>query len=662
MLQAIRQIQNQTRNAILCVLFYVCLCLPALADNTPAPVNNADTYVQSALHILDYVSVDYPSVVVNGKVVNPEEYAEQKEFAQQLTTVATQLPNSSQKDQIIKDATSLSVAIKNRSAGTQITQLCAELTTTLIEVYHVSIAPRTAPILDGVDVLFQNNCAGCHGVHGYGNGPNAAGLEPAPANFHDANRQQHRSVYSLYNTITLGVTGTAMPAFNQLSSEQRWQLAFYASNFFADDAMRIKGAAVWEQSKQHLAVTDLRQLSKTTPAQIQQSHGDDGVALLAYLRSTPSVLQAGTASPWHTAREKLAASMNSYAMGDDKSAYDFAVAAYLEGYELVETKLDTVSPEMRKEIEHSMLSLRDMIKKKAEISVVHDKQSRIIGMLDEAEGLVNTTTMSATVNFFSAFLILLREGIEAILVLAAIAAVLLRTGRSDGLRYLHLGWISALLLGVLTWFIASHYIDISGANREFTEGITALVAAVMLIYVGFWLHKQTYAVQWQKYIHARINRSVTNGALFGLTSIAFIAVYREVFESILFFQTLNLQSGPSGSPYIISGTVSAAVLLVFLSWLIFKFSVRLPLKLFFRINAVLLYALAIVFSGKGIAALQEAGKLPVSTISFPEIKALGIFPNLQSLTIQLLLILIAVMLFLYSRNKMNRQMLSEGRQ
>ena len=214
-------------------------------------------------------------------------------------------------------------------------------------------------------------------------------------------------------------------------------------------------------------------------------------------------------------------------------------------------------------------------------------------------------------------------------------------------------------MGAVTWVAADTFINISGANRELTEGFTALIAAAMLIYVGFWLHKQTYAMQWQHFIRNKVSQSLSTSALTGLAVVALLAVYREVFESILFFQTLWLQTGSSGHGHIISGSLTAVALLAVIAWAIFKFSVRLPLKLFFRVNAVFLFLLAVVFAGKGIAALQEAGKLPADPVRFFQIDALGIYPTAESLGIQASLIALAVLLLLFSRYKFRNP---EGRE
>lgn len=631
------------------------LCsIPAFASQNTEQ-KNAQDLAQKIVHILDYVAVEYPDVVKNGVVTNAEEYAEQQEFADQLLLMVSQLPKEANSPALMKDTRQLSLYIQQKKLADKIVTLSSTISLRLIEMSNVAVAPRVAPDLKDAKNLFQNNCSICHGIQGYGDGPRAATLQPPPANFHDKERQQHRSVFSLFNTISLGVDGTAMPSFSQLTSQQRWKLAFYISDFYASDIDRAKGEAYLTETRSRPAIRNLRQLTLATPLQVKTDFGDDALAELAYLRAHPSEVRTNMIDPLKVAEDSLQASLQAYKKGDYKAAYDLAVAAYLEGFELVETPLNSAAPELREEIESAMLQYRDMVRNNSEPDKIQSTNENILVMLNEASRKLHNNNLSTSVNFLSALLILLREGIEAILILAAISAVLIKTGRTDMLRYLHIGWISALAMGGLTWFAASQFINISGANREMTEGITALVSATMLVYVGFWLHKQTHAMHWQHFIRAKVSQSLTNSALTGLAIVAFLAVYREVFESILFFHTLWLQTNPDGHLQIVSGMFTAVALLVLIAWGIFKFSVQLPLKLFFRVNSIFLYLLAIVFAGKGVAALQEAGKLRVDPVNFFEIDALGIFPNLESLGIQAAMIAIAMALYFFGRSKMKQE-------
>jgi high-affinity iron transporter len=249
----------------------------------------------------------------------------------------------------------------------------------------------------------------------------------------------------------------------------------------------------------------------------------------------------------------------------------------------------------------------------------------------------------------SSLIIILREGLEAILVLAAMAAFLVRTGRRSSLPWLHAGWVAALLLGGLTWVISSKLIAISGAHREVTEGITALVSAGLLLYVGFWLHGRATAARWNQFIRNQMNTAIGGGALFSIALISFLAVYREVFETVLFYQALWLQSDGNSQTAVVAGFAVGLTALVVVAWLIARMSVRLPLGAFFAASSVLLAVMAVVFAGQGIAALQEAGKLASSRINFPSIPLLGIYPNLQGLALQLALLTIIVIGFAYMR-------------
>lgn len=272
-------------------------------------------------------------------------------------------------------------------------------------------------------------------------------------------------------------------------------------------------------------------------------------------------------------------------------------------------------------------------------------------LLDQAEQKLSSTELSGSTAFASALMILLREGLEAILVIAALAAFLLKTGRKEGLRYLYFGTGMAFLLGVVTWYVSAHVVKIGGAGRELTEGFAALFAAAMLFYVGFWLHSKTGAIQWKEFIQGSIKKALSRGSLWGLSGLAFIAVYREIFETVLFYQALWLQTSEEGQSMILSGFLVASVVLALLAWLILRYSTRLPLRQFFSVTSVFMFVLAIVFAGKGIAALQEAGKLPLSLVNFPRIDLLGIYPNLEGLGIQLAMVLVAAVLLWHGKKR-----------
>jgi high-affinity iron transporter len=298
-------------------------------------------------------------------------------------------------------------------------------------------------------------------------------------------------------------------------------------------------------------------------------------------------------------------------------------------------------------VEAEMMRYRAMIKNQEPAAAVEVQGNRVQGLLAEATTLLAGARLPAGAVFFSAFVILLREGLEAVLVLAAILALLIKAGRRDALLYVHAGWVAALALGGCTWLVASYVIAMSGLTREVTEGVTALVSAAVLLYVGFWMHSKAYADRWRTFLQGQLHDALSARTMWALALVSFLAVYREAFETVLFYQALWTQAAPAYAP-VLGGLLAAAVALAVLGWLILRGSVRLPLGLFFGATSVLLVLLAVVFAGKGIAALQEAGTLQGDPVRFPGIPALGVYPNLIGLLLQAVLILISAGVFVYT--------------
>ena len=617
----------------------------------PAQARAAEDAVPTVAHMLGYIGVDYPTTVVNGKIQDTAEYAEQREFAGRVRELLAKLPDVPEKAGLLKQATELARLIDAKSAGARVAALTETMRENLLRAYNVSVAPRRAPDLSKATTLYESQCAGCHGNDGRGNGPLAKGLDPAPVDFHEQVRQEQRSVYALYNAITLGVPGTAMQAYSQtLGEDERWALAFQVSNYLADEQTRRAGKALWSNDKYRAQFSSLRQVTNLSPRQANAALGMEGAQVLAYLRSNPSQVLSKE-SPLSLSERLLKESLARYQDGQPEQAYELAVTAYLEGFELVEAGLATQKPELKQQVEREMYAYRNLIKARAPVAELTPVLQRIQALLGETRSLLDDASLTPAVAFTSSFVILLREGLEAILLLAVIVAFLIKTGRRDALKYIHLGWVTALLLGVATWAVAAYAVDISGASRELTEGITALLAAAILLYVGFWLHNKLQAQRWKEFIETKVHGALNDGALWSIALVAFIAVYREVFETVLFYQTLWLQAGSDGQDMVLVGFASAAAALVILSWLIFRFSVRLPLRLFFALNSVLLYILAVIFAGKGVAALQEAGKLPVNSVQFPTIDVLGIHPSAQGLGLQGLMVLAALIFVYWNRRK-----------
>lgn len=240
--------------------------------------------------------------------------------------------------------------------------------------------------------------------------------------------------------------------------------------------------------------------------------------------------------------------------------------------------------------------------------------------------------------FLQALLIMLREGFEAILVVGALVAYLRRLGAADKVRVVWSGVAAALVASLGAAWAMTALIRLSGPQREAVEGLTMLFAAAVLTYVSHWLFAKREAARWQDYIKAQIAQAVSGGQALSLGLAAFLAVFREGAETVLFYQALAA-GAPGEGAAIAGGFAVGCVGLVALYWLMRSASLRLPLGLFFGGTAVLLYGLAFVFVGQAVLELQGAGWLAATQVAWaPTVPALGIFPTVESLAGQGLLL------------------------
>ena len=601
---------------------------------------------QQLLQLVDYLGVDYEGAVAQGKILNPEEYTEMLDFSAgilaQIQTLPSNENQANYKQRLLDDANKLIILVKNKGDVQEVRQLTTRMRNNLVAGFNIQVVPTKLPDLKKAQTLYANNCASCHGVKGYGDGIAAKNLVPEPTNFHDKARYQQRTLFSLYSTITEGVAGTAMPSFKHFNEQERWSLAFMVG------AMAIEKPAALNKEATKI---DFALLTNLTPAEVKDIYGEQGVLAMAWLRHNPQVL-FNTTNPLQFTLQQLPKIIQHYQQQNYDKAYSLAVEAYLEGFELTENNLQSIDSQLTRKIESEMTQLRTMIRQQQPLEALKIQVKLIEGDINYAMSLLKSTSLSPEASFLSALFILLREGLEALLLVAAIAAFLIKTNRRDALRYVHFGWLGALALGGVTWWASQSIINISGASREVTEGIAALTAAVVLLYVGIWMHNKTSAANWHKFIAGNVKSALTKGTLWGISALSFIAVYREVFETILFYQALWAQTNAAGQNMALVGILVASVCLVILAWAILRYSKVLPLRQFFAISGALMFILAIIFAGKGIAALIEAGWLANYTVDFYRIDLLGIYPNAIGLAVQFSLVVIALtLLFRTTRNR-----------
>ncbi|MBS0422570.1 MAG: FTR1 family protein [Proteobacteria bacterium] len=603
------------------------------------------------LHVVDYIAADYSGAVDQGRVKNADEYKEMREFAEQALALGQSLPEHARKPELLQQAQELKALVMRGAPAPAVSAAAGHLHQTLIEAFQIQSVPRAVPALASAPALYERECSGCHGVNGLGDGPASRAMDPPPANFQDATRMSRRSVFSLYNTITQGVSGTAMPSFATLSEADRWTLALYVSNLAPTSAERQQGEAAWRrEGRWNQVFARAQTVYASSPDELRAQLGSEAVSVQAFLRAHPETLASlASRDPVVFAQATVESARQAYNSGDRARARQLAIQAYLEGFELVESRLSTLDSALVHETERAMMSLRQQIDAGTAVNI--DAPAAAVRLLlDRGRAALERGPLSAGTSFFSALLIFVREGLEALLVVAGIISILIRANRRDALPYVHVGWIGACALGLLTWMVATYLVSVSGASRELTEGVSALLAALMLVYVGYWLHTRSAAGAWQHFIRDHVGSALAKRSLWTMAALAFISVYREMFETVLFYQALWIEAGAGARGAVLAGVGVGALTLALIGYALLKYGIKLPLGAFFATSAALLCVLAVVMAGEGIHSLQEAGTLASTPVDGPTVSWLGIFPTLQTLVGQLTLaIAIAAVLWLARR-------------
>ena len=362
-----------------------------------------------------------------------------------------------------------------------------------------------------------------------------------------------------------------------------------------------------------------------------------------------------------------------YTQGKSKEAYDEVNVAYFRFYEskgMEKITMGYLSGARKTTVENAFYEYRrnvysdkdnEMVKahKDKLIAMLYHDAAELDGTLDESGSETANTAQSAVVaTFISCFVLVLREGLEAILVIAAIIAYLVKTGKKKYIMSVYVGALGGILVSILLAFLFGAVAGAqSGIAQEVFEGIGMFVAVIVLFYVSNWMLSKSETEAWERYIHKKVEASVSTGNKWVLIFAAFIAVAREGAELILFFQGVPIH-GTSGRNAMILAIVLSAVVLIAV-FLVFRFlTVRLPLKPFFLVTSVLMYAMCFSLTGKGVSELQAAGVVNKTVIPWMgfEMDFLGIYATYESLIPQIIVLaVIIIMSVVYAKkNKQQR--------
>lgn len=609
--------------------------------------------------LADVVSIavsEYVEGVVGGEVVRVEELTEARLFLEQARRAAERLgPEAGPRIAPILDGLLQAVNELRPEAELRagLTALRAELESVL--GVSLDLFPAAPPSLARGAAVYQRSCLQCHGESGAG-GPLAPSLDPRPADLSDHDALRSTSVVDFYRKVNVGVAGTAMPGFAAaLDLDDRWAVALYAATLrYPQLDPAYRDVMTVQCSECLLLLSDF---------QATASMSDDSLAVVLTARMSPTPRD----SEWRAltgyaraaaARELLGgdrALRASRVVARSKATVDAAVAAVRAGnrqladtramdayliFEEIETQVRARDAGAASRVEAAFAEFRaalavgsgvDQAATRREVSAALD------GALDRL-----IVGASGFVLFSQSLVIMLREGLEAILIIGALVAFLTKAGAEQQKREIGWGVLAALGASGITAVGLATLFRSATAHQEALEGITMLVAAAVLFWVSYWLVSKIEVRKWQEFVRSQMQRALTSKRSFALVAVAFLAVYREGFETVLFYAALftSADGAVGGMTAIVAGMAVGAAALGAVYYLMQRYGVRLPLKPFFAITSTLLYVMAFSFAGQGVAELQAAGVISMTPLDWlPSLPILGIFPTLQTIASQLVLAL-----------------------
>ncbi|HEX4683925.1 MAG TPA: FTR1 family protein [Gemmatimonadaceae bacterium] len=655
---------------------------PTLAAQQDRPVQRIATIVSVAVE--EYGK----GVDEKGRLISNDEYQEAVGFLGDARSVAQRLPGNADASRALLD--SIVAAVQAKRAPSVLDGLNRRFAASLGREAQIDLPSRAIDLAQG-EQLFKQNCASCHGATAMGDGPAARAVNPRPTALADEQVMRDVTPAMMFRKISVGVTGTVMPAFGSaLTSDQRWSIVTYLTTLRHPSALVAEGEGLYAQGCVSChGMTGLddgsvaRALSKLPPElgsfQWQAERSDSQIAqavlngipgspmppsrsmtprqveaVVAYLRALPTRERTvaatarsndtGAAAAGAASLSLLEQALNSARIGQLSEAGDRAFDAYL-AFEPIETPARARDPGVVAAMERLFADFKGAIR----ANDLHGAQ-RAYDALDANMPRVIELTQppgSGREAFLQSFLIILREGFEAILVIGAVVAFLLKTGHRERLRSIWLGIVLALVASGATAVVLRTVLSAIPATKEIIEGATLLAAVGVLFSVSYWLISRVEAAKWQQFIREKVNNALDHGGGRALAFVAFLAVYREGAETALFYQALFNEGAHVALPISLGIVLGFAALAVIFT-LFYRYGVKIPLRPFFTVTSVLLYYMAFVFMGKGVRELQEGNVVPISIIrGLPTIEALGLYPTWQTVLAQL--VLLALFVFMVAK-------------
>ncbi|MDR0665418.1 MAG: FTR1 family iron permease [Helicobacteraceae bacterium] len=422
------------------------------------------------------------------------------------------------------------------------------------------------------------------------------------------------------------------------------------------------------------SVEDARALVPTELAEGMERHFDDLLYIMSENEDAANVKTQGAAvidmlfgvkddsenkkyGSWSAIVADMEATLRSahqaYLDNDTQKAKNLINDAYFGFYEkhgVERATLSNISGKRASVVEYQFSIIKNAMNDANDAEVKQKIDELIVWLNEDAEAL-DSREISGIGVLIASLLIMLREGVEAILVIAAIAAYLVRSGNGQYTKSVYVGAVLAILASVAMAYLIAKVISISGAAQEIVEGAAMLTAVVVLFFVSNWMISKSSEESWKGYIEGKVKAAIGKGSVFALSCAAFLAVFREGAEVILFYQGLFAEA-QSYENMVWFGFAIGCAILVFVFAAIRFGSLRLPLKPFFIGTSIFMYLICVAFAGGGVKELQEADVVSVTSVDYvPTIDLLGVYPTIETLAPQIALLILAIGSFLYYMRK-----------
>ncbi|MGG1659088.1 FTR1 family iron permease [Brevibacillus sp. NRS-1366] len=358
---------------------------------------------------------------------------------------------------------------------------------------------------------------------------------------------------------------------------------------------------------------------------------------------------ASSVEPSISSLLELLASVETDIANQDADSAAGKMETFISTWPSVEGVVMTKSPDTYSSVEAKMVSIPTLILSNP------PKWEKASSLLSELKSELSPFATASSYTAWDAGLILLREGLEAILIIISLLTFLNKSGNAGKRKWIWsgaaIGVVASAVLAVVLSIVFSNLS--TGSSRETIEGVTGLIAVLFMLTIGAWLHKKSNLHTWNRFVEQSIGASLAKGALWSLSFTAFLAVVREGAETIIFYMgmaaTISLTD-------LVVGIVGALLILAVIGYAIIRLSSRIPVRPFFLVAGLLLYYMAFKFVGVSIHALQVTGRLSVHSSDYLfHVPVLGIYANWETTVPQLMVLVIVIINVILNARKKSVQ-------